>query len=113
MNDRLVEITTKTRFLSSRENIEHSTILLEDIASVSEKRTWDFWDLAFAVFIMIGSRMRHWAWLILVLVFVYDAAGHCIEIQLRNGQKQTIPYSLLVPDNDFVSQLQQMGRFGR
>ena len=82
-------------------------ITLDQIASIGEKRTWDFWDLVFAAMIVFLSKLNSVFWLLLALLFIWTAAGWRIKIVFKDGTAKKIQYSGFRADCEFVNAVQQ------
>ena len=62
LTDTAVNITqTNTWFAFFKRPPAKITIPYEELQGVEIYRSWDFWDMLFAVLITVISQMRHWA----------------------------------------------------
>lgn len=93
----------RTWFAFIKGSVKKKTIPLEDIKIVTTRRTWDISDMFFATIFACGAVRHNWLCLLMTLVFVWSAAGYCIEIQLKDNSKIKIPYSSLRENPSFVS----------
>lgn len=83
-----------------------TSIPLDRIRSICEKRTWDPWDLVFAGGIAVLSMVTSVFWLLLVLIFIWSAAGWKTELTLEDGTTQRILYSGLHSQPELVNAIQ-------
>lgn len=67
------------------------TIPYAEIQEVTRYHCWDFWNMAFAVFMILVSKMCHWAWLLFVLFLLWSAAGQAVAIYYKDGSVWRIP----------------------
>lgn len=96
LTDTAVNITqTNTWFAFFKRPPAKITIPYEELQGVEIYRSWDFWDMLFAVLITVISQMRHWTWFLLVLLFLYTAAGRVIAIHYKDGAVWRIPIDAL------------------
>ncbi len=103
LTDSQMEIESRrTWFAFFKGPIRKKIVPLEDLIAVSTQRTWDISDTLFAAIFACGAVQHNWFCLLMALVFVWSAAGHCIEIQTKDNSKVKIPYSSLKEDSSFV-----------
>ncbi len=106
LTDSQMEIESKrTWFFFFKGAIKKKTVPLENLIAVSTRRTWDISDMLFAFIFACGAVQHNWFCLMMALLLVWSAAGHCIEIQSKDNSKIKIPYSSLTEDSSFVTAL--------
>ena len=96
LTDTNIDITqTNTWFAFFKRPAAKVAIPCTELQSVEIYYSWDFWDMLFAALITVISQMSHWTWFLLVLLFLYTAAGRVIAIYYKDGAVWRIPVRAL------------------
>lgn len=62
-----------------------------EIQGIEQYYRWDWWDLAIAAGLTAVTQVSHWAWFLLILLFLYLGVGRDISIYYKNGSVWRIP----------------------